>query len=81
MACAPAHGAQVEDRRRVMRRRRICWPTPDSVCLQGGCLWCNDYPFRTLREVRQYAFANDMLAALNYGERQFFLNTEYADEW
>lgn len=21
---------------------RICWPEPDQVCLQGGCIHCQD---------------------------------------
>lgn len=23
-------------------RRRICWPNPDVVCMQGGCTYCED---------------------------------------
>lgn len=26
---------------------RICWPNPDSVCIQGGCLWCQDAKVKT----------------------------------
>jgi hypothetical protein len=39
----------------AVRRRRICWPNPDAVCLQGGCSYCNDYDFRPLAEVFRYA--------------------------
>jgi hypothetical protein len=26
---------------------RICWPDPDKVCIQGGCLWCQDAEAKT----------------------------------
>lgn len=29
--------------RKLPVRRRICWPAPDEVCLQGGCGYCNDH--------------------------------------
>lgn len=35
--------------------RRVCWPRPDAVCLQGGCGYCNDHDFRSLTEVFAYA--------------------------
>lgn len=34
-------------------KRRICWPEFDVVCLQGGCLWCNDNEFRTITTIRE----------------------------
>lgn len=24
-------------------QRWICWPTPDKVCIQGGCGYCNPF--------------------------------------
>jgi hypothetical protein len=60
----------------MMKRRRICWPTPDEVCLQGGCLYCNDRPFRTLLQIRVYAREAGYLAAYNYGEAHDFWNAE-----
>lgn len=35
--------------------RRICWPNPDATCLEGGCGWCDEYPFRTLAVIERYA--------------------------
>lgn len=35
--------------------RRICWPTPDATCLQGGCGWCNLSPYRSLNDIMAYA--------------------------
>lgn len=35
-----------------MTQRRICWPTFDRVCLMGGCLYCNDNPYRAVTEIR-----------------------------
>jgi hypothetical protein len=32
-------------------KRRICWPDPDLTCLQGGCLHCEDHPFRSRRTI------------------------------
>lgn len=48
-------------------KRRICWPNPDSVCLQGGCTHCNDKPFRDLEQIRRYAEANGMAESYRYG--------------
>lgn len=36
-------------------RRRICWPNPDATCLEGGCLYCNDYPYRDIEDIRAWA--------------------------
>ena len=33
--------------------RRICWPQFDRVCLIGGCIYCNDHPYRTLTVIRK----------------------------
>lgn len=34
--------------------RRICWPDPDATCLEGGCLYCDEHPFRSFAEIRRY---------------------------
>lgn len=35
--------------------RRICWPDPDRVCLEGGCGYCNQHVFRDLDEIQRWA--------------------------
>lgn len=35
-------------------RRRICWPDPDAVCLEGGCGYCRDADFHTYAEIRHW---------------------------
>jgi hypothetical protein len=35
--------------------RRICWPDPDNVCLQGGCSYCNDEEYQPLWKIWQYS--------------------------
>jgi hypothetical protein len=35
--------------------RRICWPDPDATCLEGGCGWCNDGGFWSVRTIERYA--------------------------
>lgn len=34
---------------------RMCWPDPDDVCLQGGCIYCPDGKWVPLEEVHAYA--------------------------
>lgn len=48
--------------------RKICWPTPDAVCMQGGCGYCNDNPMRSIITVRAYARTHDMMKDFRYGE-------------
>lgn len=38
-----------------MKQRRICWPDPDATCLEGGCGYCNDHPFRSISSIQDYA--------------------------
>lgn len=47
--------------------RRICWPNPDSVCLQGGCGYCNDGDFQTLETIYGYARTNELLRDYRIG--------------
>jgi len=39
----------------IIRSRAICWPDPDATCLQGGCVYCNDHPLRSVSQIRAYA--------------------------
>lgn len=57
-------------------QRRICWPLPDRVCLQGGCAYCNDYPFRSVRGLRAYALRHELIEAFEYGQRHRFNKAE-----
>jgi hypothetical protein len=36
-------------------QRRICWPDPDWCCLEGGCGYCNDGPFKNVGQIARYA--------------------------
>jgi hypothetical protein len=59
-----------------MVSRRICWPTPDAVCLQGGCGYCNDSRFRSLNTIRKYAESNGLLQDYIWGYQRWFCNAE-----
>jgi hypothetical protein len=41
--------------RKLAARRRICWPEPDGLCMQGGCIYCNFGAFRSVNIIRGYA--------------------------
>lgn len=46
----------------------ICWPTPDKVCLQGGCIHCQDSVHRLrVSAVAAYAEENGMAEDFAYG--------------
>lgn len=32
----------------MAQERRICWPQFDATCLEGGCIYCNDNPYRAV---------------------------------
>lgn len=53
----------------VITKRRICWPTPDATCLEGGCIHCDESPFRTLRKIRAYAETAGTLPNRGIGEQ------------
>jgi hypothetical protein len=53
----------------TVRRRRICWPNPDKVCLEGGCLYCEDGPLTSLDNIRSYASSHGLMKAFMYGLR------------
>jgi hypothetical protein len=52
-----------------MKQRRICWPNPDATCLEGGCLYCNDYPFRNRSEIEKYVGSAGVLPNRGIGEQ------------
>jgi hypothetical protein len=67
--------------------RRICWPNPDATCLNGGCLHCNDHPYRSLRQIARFAAkagvlphrgsgSDDALEAFRYGLSHDFFNAD-----
>jgi hypothetical protein len=35
----------------MAQERRICWPDFDATCLEGGCVYCNDNPFRKVVDI------------------------------
>lgn len=55
--------------RRVTTKRRICWPAPDATCLEGGCIYCNDNPFRAVSTIERYARSVSMLPNRGVGEK------------
>lgn len=61
---------------KVITSRRICWPTPDGVCLEGGCLYCNDNPFIPISWIRNYAARNGLIADFARGAEMNFNNAE-----
>lgn len=48
-------------------KRRICWPNPDKICLQGGCIYCDDHPFKGEVAIRSYAYSKGWQADFQYG--------------
>lgn len=53
----------------------MCYPNPDVVCLEGGCIHCVDSDtWWTLGALQKYAEDNDMVKALEFGDRHFWWN-------
>jgi hypothetical protein len=50
-------------------KRRICWPNPDATCLEGGCGYCNDNPFRAISTIKRYAEKAGVLQNRGIGEK------------
>lgn len=50
-------------------RRRICWPNPDATCLEGGCLYCNEHSFRSVKTIWRYAQDAGVLPNRGIGEK------------
>jgi hypothetical protein len=65
-------------KRRVITSRRICWPTPDTVCLEGGCMYCNQHRYIPISWIRNYAARTsaEHLAAFAYGVEHNFFNAD-----
>jgi hypothetical protein len=56
-------------------KRRICWPTLDAVCLEGGCVWCNDNPFfRSVSDIPDDD--TNRIKAFGFGKRDDWHNAE-----
>lgn len=51
----------------VGRKRWICWPDPDAVCLEGGCGHCVDHELVALSRVAAYARAHGLVEHFVYG--------------
>jgi len=49
-------------------KRRICWPKFDKVCLQGGCGYCDDHPFRTEATILRVLTTQEQRDALEYSK-------------
>ena len=71
-----------------VEQRRICWPKPDATCLEGGCGYCNDEPFRDVAQIRRYAERagvipnraqgeQDALRAFTYGHQRGWNNAQW----
>ena len=52
-----------------MRRRKICWPELDEVCMAGGCIHCEDGKWKTERQIRNYASKHGLMTEFNYSLR------------
>ena len=53
----------------------MCYPNPDVVCLEGGCIHCEDsHTWWTLDALRKYADDNDMMKAHKFGDRSSWWN-------
>lgn len=55
--------------RRDITKRRICWPDPDATCLEGGCIWCNTFPYRNITTIKRYAEKAGVVANRGVGEK------------
>ena len=60
----------------AISKRRICWPEPDKVCLQGGCMYCNMGRFRSLGTISKYARDHGLQDDYLYGLEHDFFNAE-----
>lgn len=55
----------------------MCYPDPDKVCLEGGCIYCDDsVSWWTIQAMESYARTKgvDHLKAFRYGERKYWWN-------
>lgn len=49
--------------------RRICWPEPDATCLEGGCGYCVDEPFRSVKTIEKWARTAGVVQNRGTGEQ------------
>lgn len=49
-------------------KRRICWPEFDLVCLEGGCGYCGDHPYRTEKAILAALTSDAQRRALDYSK-------------
>jgi len=53
----------------MTKYRRICWPLFDKVCLEGGCLYCNDSSLRSISEIEKKCEESDeLMTAFKWGQ-------------
>ena len=50
-------------------QRRICWPDPDATCLEGGCIYCDDHPWRNYTTIEAYARRAGVVPNRGIGEK------------
>lgn len=53
----------------MITERRICWPDPDATCLEGGCIYCNEHPFRSVKTILRWAEGAGVLRNRAIGEK------------
>lgn len=60
-------------------QRRICWPNPDATCLEGGCGYCNGYPWRNVSSIWRYAQRAGVLQNRAIGEKDAVTAYRYGE--
>lgn len=55
-------------------KRKICWPDPDGVCMEGGCTYCNDGRFILIETIKKIARRKGMIEEFNYGGKDNWPN-------
>lgn len=61
----------------MAEQRRICWPNPDAVCLQGGCGYCNTYRFRNVTSIEKWVDKQhrpELTESFQYGQTNNWFN-------
>ncbi len=51
-------------------QRRICWPKFDELCLTGGCIHCNNQPFRGLLAIGHQANLRNLGTTFRLGVKE-----------
>jgi hypothetical protein len=67
----------------MAQERRICWPNPDATCLEGGCGYCNENPFRKVSTIENYAKKSGIVQNRGIGEKDALVafNNGWRDNW